>query len=77
MKYQDSLELSWKIPTNMKDAESWPRTPSEIEEESSTDDEDAHHVTVCDINKNMLEVGQRRAALRGLIDGKFRISDSG
>ncbi|KAJ8043678.1 2-methoxy-6-polyprenyl-1,4-benzoquinol methylase, mitochondrial [Holothuria leucospilota] len=68
MKYQDSLQLSWNIPSRMKSPEGWPRSPSEIEEESPTEEEDSH-VTVCDINRSMLEVGQKRAAQRGLFEG--------
>ncbi|XP_071849059.1 ubiquinone/menaquinone biosynthesis C-methyltransferase UbiE-like [Apostichopus japonicus] len=72
MKYQDSLELSWQIPKKIKNLESWPQNPSEAEGDtsSSSDEEgDGHHVTVCDINKNMLEVGQKRAGQRGLTEG--------
>lgn len=53
----------------MKSPESWPRSPSEIEEESPTEEEESHHVTVCDINRSMLEVGQKRAAQRGMFEG--------
>ncbi|PIK47711.1 putative 2-methoxy-6-polyprenyl-1,4-benzoquinol methylase, mitochondrial [Apostichopus japonicus] len=55
----------------MKNLESWPQNPTEAEGDTSSSDEegDSHHVTVCDINKNMLDVGQKRAAQRGLMEG--------
>lgn len=65
----------------MKNLESWPQNPTEAEADtsSSSDEEgNGHHVTVCDINKNMLEVGQKRAGQRGLTEGKLesgRISE--
>lgn len=67
------VEESFSIPTNIE-AGAY-SIPSDYVEEEKIDlsgyKEDTSHVTVCDINQEMLNVGKSRAEEAGIFTGEF------